>query len=138
MIFIRPHCSSLSSEILSRPSLQRIRWNSPSEFVERIQTILHREESLPQLTISSSTNISDSDFEENILKFMKIFFEEYFQKQEKARIELENKQKYLHQFQQTQLVAQQELDIKLQRIQQTFQNLHERYQRVISNLDERN
>jgi len=105
-----------------------------SEFINRIRRILHRDQSLPHLTLSSSssttTNISNSDFETNIIKFIKIFSKEYFEKQEKVRIELENKQRYLHDFQQTQLIAYQELDQKFQQIIQTFQTLNQQYQQV--------
>jgi len=102
--------------------------------VNRIRAILHREQSLPRLTLSSSsTNISNEDFERNLLEFIKIFQEEYIEKQEKVRIELENRQRYLYDFQQTQLIANQELDEKFKQIQQTFQTLNQQYQQVKRN-----
>jgi hypothetical protein len=112
--------------------LNKIDLSYSSEFVNRIRRILHRDQSLPHLTLSSSstTNISNSDFEKNLIKFIKIFYQEYFEKQEKVRIELENKQRYLQDFQQTQLIANQELDQKFQQITETLQTLNQQYQQV--------
>jgi len=112
--------------------LNKIDLSYSSEFVNRIRRILHRDQSLPHLTLSSSstTNISNSDFEKNLIKFIKIFSKEYFEKQEKVRIELENKQRYLQDFQQTQLIANQELDQKFQQITETLQTLNQQYQKV--------
>ncbi len=61
---------------------------------------------------------------------MELFSEEYIQKQEKVKIELENKQRYLFDFQQTQLIANQELLDKFLQIQQTIQTLNQQYQQV--------
>ncbi|CAF3758731.1 unnamed protein product [Adineta steineri] len=100
------------------------------EFLNRIRTILTRDQSIPHLTISSSSqqNISNEEFQNNLIKFIRLFSEEYLDKQEKVRIELENKQRYLYDFQQTQLIAKQELDMKFQEIQITMQKLNQQYQ----------
>jgi hypothetical protein len=91
--------------------------------LDRIRSILHHDQSL-------LTNISNSDFETNLVQLIRIFSEEYVKKQEKVRIELENKQRYLYDFQQTQFIAYQELDQKFQQIQQTIQILNQQYQQV--------
>jgi hypothetical protein len=135
LILIRPHSLSLSSStsIKSRPSIEPIKTNPSSEFINRIRTILYHEQLVPYLTLSSSsstTNISSYDFETNLKKFITIFSEEYIEKQEKVRIELENKQRYLYDFQQTQLIANQELLTKFQQIQQTIQTLNQQFQQV--------
>ncbi len=109
------------------------RSNSSLQFVNHIRQILHRDQSLPHLTISSSSssiNISDLDFQTNLKKFLKIFSEEYIEKQEKVKIELQNKQRFLYDFQQTQFLANQELDNKFQFIQQTFKTLNQQFQQV--------
>ncbi|CAF4677996.1 unnamed protein product, partial [Rotaria socialis] len=63
-----------------------------SELVDRIRSLLSREQSIPFITLStSSINISDSDFERNLLQFIKILTEQYIDKQENVRKELENK-----------------------------------------------
>ncbi|CAF1195543.1 unnamed protein product [Adineta steineri] len=135
LILLRPN--SLSCEcvipIKSHCLTESIKFhqsNLSSEFLNRIRTILTRDQSIPHLTISSSAqqNISNEEFQNNLIKFIRLFSEEYLDKQEKVRIELENKQRYLYDFQQTQLIAKQELDMKFQQIQITMQKLNQQYQ----------
>lgn len=140
MIFIRPHCLSVPSfnstttTISTRPSVERLQFNSSLEFFDRIRRILHREQSFPQLTLSSSRNISESDFERHLVPLMKMLEEEYLERQEKVRIELENKERYLHDFEQTQFLAYEELKNKVQIIEQRFQILKEQYEQVKRNI----
>jgi hypothetical protein len=137
LILIRPHSLSLSSltssSIKSLSSTESNKNDLSSEFLNRIRTILHHDRLLPHVTLSSSSssvNITNSDFETNLIEFMELFSEEYIQKQEKVKIELENKQRYLFDFQQTQLIANQELLDKFLQIQQTIQTLNQQYQQV--------
>ena len=137
MILIRPHSLSVSlltsSSIKCLSSTESNKNDSSSEFLNRIRTILHHDQLLPHVTLSSSSssvNITNSDFETNLIDFLELFSEEYIEKQEKAKIELENKQRYLFDFQQTQLIANQELLDKFLQIQQTIQILNQQYQQV--------
>ncbi|CAM2708763.1 unnamed protein product [Rotaria socialis] len=104
-----------------------------SEFVDRIRSLLSREQSIPFITLStSSINISDSDFERNLLQFIKILTEQYIDKQENVRKELENKRVYLVDFQQTEFNQTRNLNEKFQLIQKRFQTLTEQYQQEYS------
>jgi chromosome segregation ATPase len=86
---------------------------------------------IPYVTLStSSTNISNSDFEKNLSQFIKILTEQYIDKQEKVRKEIENKQRYLSDFQKTQLNENKQLNEKFQQIQKQFQILTQQYQQV--------
>ncbi len=101
------------------------------EFVDYIRSLLVREQSIPYVTLStSSTNISDIDFEKNLSQFCRILSEQYIDKQDKVRQEIENKQRYLVDFQQTQINENQQLIEKFQQIQKQFQFLKEQYQQV--------
>lgn len=113
-----------------KSSMNEIQFNSSSEFVKRIENLLHREESIDEILQSSSSNqrMSQIDFQEDLLGFIS---EEYLEKQDQVRLELENKQRYLTDYQQTQIIAQQELEEKFQQINQTFLNLSQRYQQVM-------
>ncbi|CAF3826657.1 unnamed protein product [Rotaria magnacalcarata] len=104
-----------------------------SEYVDRIRSLLSREQSIPFITLStSSINISDSDFERNLLQFIKILTEQYIDKQENVRKELENKRVYLVDFQQTEFNQNRNLNEKFQLIQKRFQTLTEQYQQEYS------
>ncbi|CAF4605912.1 unnamed protein product [Rotaria socialis] len=104
-----------------------------SELVDRIRSLLSREQSIPFITLStSSINISDSDFERNLLQFIKILTEQYIDKQENVRKELENKRVYLLDFQQTEFNQNRKLNEKFQLIQKRFQTLTEQYQQEYS------
>jgi hypothetical protein len=105
--------------------------SSKSEFVDHIRSLLSRNQSIPYVTLSrSSTNISDSDLEKNLSQFIKILTEQYIEKQDKVRHEIENKQRYLSDFQQTQFNENKQLIENFQRIQKQFQILKEQYQQV--------
>lgn len=66
----------------------------------------------------------------NLSQFIKLLTEQYIEKQEKVRKEIENKQRYLSDFQQTQLNENKQLTEKFQQIQKQFQILTEQYQHV--------
>jgi len=68
--------------------------------------------------------------EKNLSQFIKLLTEQYIDKQEKVRKEIENKQRYLSDFQQTQLNENKQLSEKFQKIQKQFQILTEQYQQV--------
>lgn len=68
--------------------------------------------------------------EKNLSQFIKLLTEQYIDKQEKVRKEIENKQRYLSDFQQTQLNENKQLSEKFQKIQKQFQTLTEQYQQV--------
>ncbi|CAF3037237.1 unnamed protein product, partial [Rotaria sp. Silwood2] len=60
---------------------------------DHIWPLLSRDQSIPYLTIStSSTNIFDFDLEKNLSQFIKILTEQDIDKQKKMRKEIENKQ----------------------------------------------
>ncbi|CAF1415297.1 unnamed protein product [Rotaria sordida] len=106
---------------------------SSLEFIDRIRSLLSRDQSIPYITLSTlSTNISDSDFEKNLSQFIKILTEQYIEKQENVRKELENKQYYLHDYQQTQFNENKQLNEKCEQIQKRFQILREQYQQECS------
>ncbi|CAF4464374.1 unnamed protein product, partial [Rotaria sp. Silwood2] len=142
LILIRPRSLSLtpltSTHIKSLPLTETNKTNksnSSSDFVHRIRKILARDQSLPNKTLSSSSssssstnNISHSDLERNLFNLLKLISEQYIEKQEKVRIELENKQRYLYDIQQTQLIANQELFEKFEQFQEKFQTLNQQYQ----------
>ena len=97
--------------------------------MKRIEGILQREESIPELINSSSKKeMLDLNFQDYLLQVIQ---EEYLDKQDKVRRELENKQRYLTDFQQTQSIAQVELNDKYQQIHQILTNLNHKYQQVI-------
>ena len=138
MILLRPNSSLNSSinETKSDCSIEPIR-NAQSnvnhsEFLERIHSILHRNSTLPRVTLSSSsqTTLSNTDFQNNLLKFLQFFSEEYLDKQDKVRLELQNKQRYLNDFQQIQIIAQQELNDKFQQLQNSIEHFNQQYQQV--------
>jgi hypothetical protein len=105
--------------------------NLSSEFVAHIQSLLSRDQSIPYLTLStSSTNISDSDLEKNLSQFIQLLTEQYIEKQDKVRQELEMKQGYLLDVQQTQLSETKQLNENFQQIQKQFQILTQQYQQV--------
>ncbi|CAF4924225.1 unnamed protein product [Rotaria sp. Silwood1] len=144
LILIRPRSLSLTS-VTSTPiksipltgTTTSKTSNLSSEFIHRIRKILARDRSLPNKTLtslsSSTTNvISDSDFERNISKLLTLVSEQYIEKQEDVREELENKQRFLYDFQQTQLIANQELSQKFEQIQQKFQTLNQQYQQELA------
>lgn len=132
LIFVRPNSVKNISVERSEP----VRKFNPvsgkrsaSEFVQRIQTILQREESIPEYVHSASKrDWENAGFQDEILQLID---EEYFQRQNKVRTELENKQRYLTDFQQTHFVALVELKKKYEQIYQLFTSLMERYQQVI-------
>ena len=102
-----------------------------SEFVDHIHSLLFREQSIPCVTLSTpSANISDSDLEKNLVQFIKILTEQYIGKQEKVRKELESKQRYILDFQQTQQIETKQLNERFQQIQKQFQILTQQYQKV--------
>jgi chromosome segregation ATPase len=70
--------------------------------------------------------------EKNLSQFIKILTEQYIDKQEKVRKEIENKQRYLSDFQQTQFNENKQLNEKFQQIQKQFQILTQQYQQVKS------
>ena len=112
-----------------KPSMNRIQWDSSSEFVKRIENLLHRQTSLGESIGSlSKKEMSQTNFQENLLNTIS---DEYLEKQDTVRLELEKKQRYLTDFQQTQDVAQQELNDKYEDISQRFQTLSQRYEQVI-------
>jgi hypothetical protein len=68
--------------------------------------------------------------EKNLSKFIKILTEQYIEKQEKVRQQIENKQRYLSDVQQTQFNENKQLADRFQQIQKQFQILTEHYQQV--------
>ncbi|CAF1212508.1 unnamed protein product [Rotaria sp. Silwood1] len=131
LIFV--HCPSFKpiedSLILSESDKSK----SSSEFVDRIRSLVSRDQSIPYITLStSSTNISDSDFEKNLSQFVRILTEQYIEKQENVRKELEYKQNYLKDFQQTQIDEYKQLNEKFEQIKKRFQILREQYQQECS------
>jgi hypothetical protein len=105
--------------------------NLSSEFVAHIHSLLSRDQPIPYLTLStSSTNISDSDLEKNLSQFIQLLTEQYIEKQDKVRKELEMKQGYLLDVQQTQLSETKQLNENFQQIQKQFQILTQQYQQV--------
>ncbi|CAF3805812.1 unnamed protein product [Rotaria sp. Silwood1] len=131
LIFV--HCPSFKpiedSLILSESDKSK----SSSEFVDRIRSLVSRDQSIPYITLStSSTNISDSDFEKNLSQFVRILTEQYIEKQENVRKELEYKQNYLKDFQQTQIDEYKQLNEKFELIKKRFQILREQYQQECS------
>ncbi|CAF0960227.1 unnamed protein product [Adineta ricciae] len=137
LILLRPNSSlnSSTNEMKCDSLIEPLRNDQSnanhSEFVERIHSILHRNLTLPHVTLSSSsssqTNLSNGDFQNNLLKFLQFFSEEYLDKQEKVQIELQNKQRYLNDFQQLQIIAKQELDEKFQQLQSSIKSFNEQY-----------
>ncbi|CAF0941914.1 unnamed protein product [Adineta steineri] len=127
LVLVRSQSSNFSNNSLSLSQTKN------SEFLDRIRSLLSREQTIPYVTLSSlSTNISDSDLEKNLSQFIKLLTEQYIQKQEKVHKELENKQRYLLDFQQTQSNENKQLNEKLQQIQKQFQILTEKYEKECS------
>ncbi len=105
--------------------------SSKSEFVDHIRSLLVRDQSIPFVTLStSSTNISDSDLEKNLAQFCRILSEQYIEKQNKVQQEIESKQRYLSDFQKTQINENIQLTQKFQQIQRQFQWLKGQYEQV--------
>lgn len=100
------------------------------QFVDHLRSLLIRQQSIPYLTLSSSTDISNVDFEKNLLLIIQILIKEYIQRQDNIRKEIENKHKYLVDFQQTQIDQTKLLTNKFQQIKQKFQSLSSNYQKV--------
>lgn len=80
--------------------------------------------------LAKTNSISNSDFEKILFQNLKIS-QKYFEKQEKIHLELENKQCYLYDIHQVQLMAYKELFDKFQLINETFQILKEKHEKVI-------
>ncbi|CAF3287263.1 unnamed protein product, partial [Rotaria sp. Silwood2] len=111
------HCQSLESNkncfILSESDKLKLKSKSSLEFVDHIRSLISRDQSIPYITLStSSTNISDSDFEKNLSQFVRILTKQYIEKQENVCKELENKENYLYDFQQTQFNENKQLNEK--------------------------
>lgn len=126
LIFI--HCKTL--EIIETSNILSKSEKFSTEFLNHIHSLLTREQSIPYVTLSTSTtNISNIVFEENLLENIKILNEEYILKQENVRKELEKKQNYLNDIYQTQLNEKNEFNNKFQNIEKKFQNLIQQYQK---------
>lgn len=107
--------------------------SNQSEFVDRIRLLLSRNQSIPYLSLSTTTtNISQLDFEKNLLQYLQIFSNEYIQKQEKVKKELENKRNYLLNLSQTQFDEYQTIKQKFENIRNLFQQIKQKYQQVNS------
>jgi len=118
--------------LIRLPTINSIESNE-FQFIDHLRSLLIRQQSIPYLTLSSSsTNISNVDFEKNLLLMIQILIREYIQKQENLRKEIENKQKYLVDFQQTQANQTKSFTQRFQQIQQTFQNLSTKYEKECS------
>lgn len=72
--------------------------------------------------------------EKNLSIFIPILLREYIGKQENVRREIENKQRYLADFQQTQIEENKQLIQRFEQIQQHFQMLSAKYQQVNKSL----
>lgn len=107
--------------------------DSSSEFLDRINGILCRKQLIEDLIPSSLSQIrdlSDSEFTKKLLELLKLISKEYIEKQKNVRIELEKKQRYISDYQQTQLMAYQELNNKFKLVLEEFQTLNRKYQEV--------
>ena len=113
---IRPY---LSNDVQSSNGIQSIKGrplNTSFEFVHLIKEILHRNDRFSSI-LSSTMNLSDSQFEKILFQYEKLFFKDFIKKQEKAQIELEKKKRtYLDNLQQTQQIAYQELIEKFEKV----------------------
>ncbi|CAF0731825.1 unnamed protein product [Didymodactylos carnosus] len=102
------------------------------DFVQHIRSLLlSRDQNVPHLRLTNSQNaqlpISDVDFEKNLQKFISIFTNNYLSKQLRVQKELENKQRYLVDLKQKQLIASQELETKFNNIKHQSDNILETY-----------
>ena len=106
---------------------------SSSEFLDRIRLLLSRNQSIPYLSLSTTTtNVSQLDVEKNLVQYLQIFSDEYIQKQEKVKKELENKRNYLINLSQTQFKEYQLIKQKFENIRNLFQQIKLKYQQVKS------
>lgn len=102
-----------------------------SDFLERIRLLLKRNQSIPYLSLSTSRrNISQTDFEKNLVHYIEIFSNEYVQKQDNVKKELENKRNYLINLSQAQLKEYQNVKQKFENIRNLFQQIKQKYQQV--------
>ena len=76
------------------------------------------------------SNLSESDFEKNLVTYLTFFLKQYIEKQEQVRIELVNKQRYLYDFAQIQEMSREELWEQFRKIEQVVETLNKRYQQV--------
>ncbi|CAF0907463.1 unnamed protein product [Adineta ricciae] len=128
LILIRSQVSSSDSN-----SNITVSESKPSQFLTRIRSILARDQSIPFVTLrSSSTKLSDFDLEKNVLQYMKIFTEQYIQKQDKVRREIDDKQRYLVEVHQTQSNESKQLTDRFQEIRNQFENSMALYQQECS------
>lgn len=103
--------------------------SNSSEFINRIRLILRRNESLPDLS-NLPMNLSNDEFSNYLIDYLQRFSQDYLDKQDKVRMELENKQKHFSNFQQTQLVAYQELIHKFELLKDKFENQIQLFKQV--------
>ncbi|CAF1319204.1 unnamed protein product, partial [Didymodactylos carnosus] len=104
------------------------------DFFQHIRSLLQtRDETIPRLRSTNSQNaqsvISDDDFEKNLQKFIDIFTQNYLSKQLQVQKKLENKQRYLFDLTQTQLIACRELETTFKRVKHQSDYLLEEYSR---------
>jgi len=103
--------------------------SNSSEFVNRIRLILRRNESFPDMS-NLPTNISNDEFSNYLIEYLQRFSQDYLDKQDKVRMELENKQKHFSNFQQTQFVAYQELIRKFELLKDKFESQIQLFEQV--------
>lgn len=126
MVLIRAQVSNSDS----KSDLTGVETKS-SQFLTRIRSILTRDQSIPFVTLrSSSTKLSDFDLEKNVLQYVKIFTEQYMQKQDKVRREIDDKQRYLVEVHQTQSNENKQLTDRFQEIRNQFEHSMKQYQQV--------
>lgn len=103
-----------------------------SAFLTRIHSILQRKESIPRLKFSSKTSemISDEDFQKNLSKFIRIFTDEYLEKQNRAMEEIRSRENYLSNLRETQLNRFDQLKKKSVQFNENYRKLLQEYQQV--------
>ena len=113
--------SSLSARLLLVVQ-ELLRLDSGRSLVPRLRSI-------PQLTFSSSSPLSNADLEKNLSIFVQIFSEEYLQKQERMQREIEEKQIVLGKLRQTQLN-------EYRRLQERFAKVNGEYRALVQRSDQ--
>lgn len=103
-----------------------------SVFLTRIHSILLRKESIPRLILSSKTSemISEDDFQKNLSKFIRIFADEYLERQNQAMEEIRSRQNCLSNLRETQLNKFDQLKKKSFQVNENYRKILQEYQQV--------
>lgn len=105
-----------------------------SIFLNRIHSILRRNESIPSIVYSfnSSEMISNEDIQKNLMKIIPILTNEYLQRQRKTIEEIRSRENYLSDLQRTQLNQSNKIEEKFSQTKLFYEKLLQQYHQVSS------